>query len=151
MTHPAEQWRLLRTKADETTDDPDWVATNDPEAGSIDFVTEDAEIPPGPSSDGRPFTGVEVVCVGVTSGRAVQDPATMTLDLQLVEYFTRPVGVGGAEGLEPVLFQTPVVEDVPLNRKTYWPMNGGQFTIRITGDANDAVDNIEVWYRAISR
>lgn len=153
MTMAAEQWKLLRTKADETTDDPDWVATNDPEAGSIDFADVDARMPEGAGSDGRAYTGIEVVVVGVDSTRAVQDRASMTVDLQVVESFARTSEqLGGAIGLEAVLCDTAVVEDVPLQRKVYFPVNGStSFTVRVTGDTGDAVDGLEIWWRAVSR
>lgn len=156
MTMGAEQWRLLRTKTDETADDPDWVATNDREAGSIDFEDVNATMPEGAGANGRPYTGIEVVVVGVDASRAVQDRASMTVDLQLVLEFPRTSEqLGGAAGLEAVLCDQTVVEDVPLQRLTYFPINGAasfsSFTIRISGDVGDAVDGLEVWWRAVSR
>jgi len=152
MTMAAEQWRYLRTKTDETADDPDWVATNDIEAGGIDYVDIDARMPEGAGASGRPYTGIEVVVVGVDASRAVQDRASMTIDIQLVERFSRESEqLGGAIGLESVLCDSAVTEDVPLQRKVYFPLNGASsFTIRLLGDVGDAVDNLEVWWRAVS-
>jgi hypothetical protein len=154
MSHPATQWRLLRIKADETTDDPDYVATNDPEAGSIDFTDVDAVFPDGTSADGRPFTGIEVIVFGVDAAGAVMDRGSMTVDMQLLEYIPRSnpqLNGNRAATLEPVLAETEIEEDVPLHAKVYWPFNGGQFAIRLSNDANDGVDNLEVMWRAVSR
>lgn len=152
MVDRYEQWQMLRSKADETADDPDWVATNDGEAGSIDYVDIDGFMPPGQGYGGRPYTGIEIVLLGVDAARAVQDRGSMTMDVQLIEFFDRDREMlGGAPGLEGSFVETEVEEDVPLHAKVYFPFNGGNFTIRLTGDTNDNVDNVEVWWRAVSR
>lgn len=77
----------------------------------------------------------------------------MTLDLQLIEVVRRDLpGLGGSVGDDVAILDSAVVEDVPLQRVVYFPINGSErFTIRATGDANDAVDNLQIWWRAVSR
>lgn len=143
-----EQWSLLRTKEDETADDTDWVGTNATPDASIC-----AEFPSCSGQHGRAFTGVEVFMLGTTAARAPQARSSMTLDLQLIEVVRRDLpGLGGSVGDDVAILDSAVVEDVPLQRVVYFPINGSErFTIRATGDANDAVDNLQIWWRAVSR
>lgn len=143
------EWQYLRTKADETTDDPDWIATNDPEAGSIDFTSADYTTPP---NDGvQTFTDIEFVIWGTDANRAIQDPAAMTLTVELVQSISRTsVARGGAEGLEAGLADSAAITGVELSKLYRIPCNGGTWTIRITSDAGDAVDNLEVWFHLVT-
>lgn len=143
-----EQWSLLRTKLDETADDTDWVGTNVAPDASIS-----ASMPSCSSQIARPYTGIEVFCLGVDSARAPQARSTMTVDMTLIEVVTRAatlLGGGAADAVAVV--DSAVEDDVPLQRVVYFPINGtNRFTIRITGDTNDAVDGIEIWWRAVAR
>lgn len=148
-----EQWSLLRTKTDETTDDPDWAGLNDSPTEPVGGAAILAEVPSCVGQRGRPYTGVEVFVLGVTDARVPQDRSSMTVDLQIVEVVSRALpGLGGTVGDAVAVIDSALVEDVLLNRVVYFPINGAsQFTIRITGDASDAVDNLQVWWRAVSR
>jgi hypothetical protein len=148
-----EQWTLLRTKTDETTDDPDWAGLNDSPTEPVGGAAILAEMPSCSNQHGRPYTGVEVFVLGVTDARVPQDRTGMTVDLQLVEVISRALpGLGGAIGDAAAVVDSSAVADVLLNRVVYFPINGAsQFTIRITSDTNDAADNLQVWWRAVSR
>jgi hypothetical protein len=144
-------WHCLRTKADETTDDPDWVATNDPTAGSIDYADVSATVPSNAGGGQWPYTHIEFIIFGVDSARAIQDPATMTITVQLVVEIPRDIpSLGGAAGLEPGLADATALTGVELNKLARFPFSGGTFTLQITSDANDAVDNLEVWFHAVA-
>jgi hypothetical protein len=77
----------------------------------------------------------------------------MTVDLTLIEVVSRDLpGLAGTVAAAVAIVDSAVSEDVPLQRVVYFPLNGASlFTIRVTGDANDQVDNLQVWWRAVSR
>lgn len=154
MAAPAEQWRLLRIKSDETADDTDYVGTNTEPTAGVWPTGICATLPSGAGYEGRPYTGIEVCVLGTAdTTRAPQNGSTMTVDMTLIEVVERTgPALGGAVGLAAMIMQTAAVEDVPLQTKTYWPLNGSnRFTIRIDEDLGDVVDNLEVWWRAVAR
>jgi hypothetical protein len=143
-------WRLLRTKTDETADDTEYAALNDDPADAIcaDFPSHDGH-------RGHPYTGIEVVVIGITSAGVPVDRATQTVDLHFVEVFPRDrVGVGGTAGhaVAVVDSSTASTTSVPLNRKVYYELNGAEkFTVLITNDANEAVDSFQIWWKPVTR
>lgn len=145
MSAPAEQWKLLRTKADETVDDTDWVGTNVAPASAIC-----GQFPEGAGYEGRAYTGIEVVVLGVTDAGVPQARGTMTFDMTLIEVIERGVRAGVA--LDPIVCVSQSVAGIAVQAKTYWPLNGARrFSMFIANDTNDAVDNLEIWWRPVCR
>lgn len=153
MSAPAEKWRLLRIKTDETVDDTDYVGTNTlPDTRAYpDGIC--ANVPSGAGYEGRSYTGIEVIVQGATAARVPEARATMTVDLELIEIIPRnlPGLTGHATGLAPLIVTSAVLQDITLQTKVYINFNGGLFTIRITDDQADAVTDFEIWWRAASR
>lgn len=143
-----EQWSLLRTKTDETVDDDDWAGTPSTPSAAIC-----APMPSCVGQHGRPYTGIEVFALGVDASGVPQARSTMTVDLTLIEIVSRDLpGLSGTVAAAVAIVDSAVSEDVPLQRVVYFPLNGASlFTIRVTGDTNDAVDNLQIWWRAVSR
>lgn len=139
------QWQLLRSKTDETVDDTDWAGTNaTPTAGTT------ASFPRHDGQSGKPLTGVEVFVVGRDSAGALVNRSTMTVDLQLIEVATVYSATGQSSTI--VLDSSAAsTTAVPLNRPCYFEMNGGTFALRVTNDANEAVDSFDVYWKAVSR
>lgn len=150
---PFENWRLLRTKTDETTPDPDWVGTNAAPTEPVGGATITADSPTGTNEAGRAYTGVEIVVLGTNASRVPINRSTNTCDLTLVEIVTRTnVPYGGTVGDANLLCDTAFADNVPLQTKTYFPCNGATFTVRISDCAAIAgVDRLQVWWRAVSR
>jgi len=145
------KWRLLRTKLDETTDDPNWVGTHVVPDRSICATFEQF-----PSRGALPpYTGIEVVIGGVTATREPVQRGADTVVLTLIEAIPRDSPTtGGTPGDVPFVIDSEVREDVRLFRKEYFPIGGStQFTIRITGDAtfDGLVDRAELWWRPVTR
>lgn len=146
-------WRLMRTKTDETTDDPNWAGLNDvptePVGGAAIVVGS-----PTMMGEGNPMTTVMVVVLGVTAARVPVDRASGTVDLQVVEVIDRAnPNTGGTVGDAELVVDSAAVTGVPLNRPVLFELNGArQWTVRITNDASldAAVDRLQVWYRECS-
>jgi hypothetical protein len=144
------EWVLLRTKTDETTDDPAWLA-------AAIATPPDEEIcrmfSASHGHDGRALTGVEVCAVPVvsTTDRTQVAGGGGTIEHRLIEVVSRPDGstfhrgVGEADG-------TPVA--VPFNDTAYFPLNGSRrFTVEFTTDVSypGGSTALEVWVRAVTR
>lgn len=143
----------MRTKTDETTDDPDWAGLNDsptePVGGAAILVGA-----PSMMGEGNPMTTVMVVVLGTTAARVPVDRASGTVDLQIVEVVPRDEPLtGGTVGDAVLVVDSAAVTAVPLNRPVLFELNGArQWTVRITNDAALAgtVTQFEVWYRECS-
>lgn len=144
------EWMLLRTKEDPTTDDDLWMSTDIATPPDDDIC---AMFGASHGHDGRPLTGVEVLPIAITStSDSTQIAAgTGTIELRLVEVVERPDGstfhrsVGEDDG-------TPIA--VPLNDTCYFPLNGSRrFTVEATGDANYPMASaaLEFWVRSVTR
>lgn len=147
------EWFLLRTKTDETTDDPNWAGLNDnptEPVGDADITTW----APSVDQNGNPVTAIEVVVLGVTSARVPVDRASGTIDVQLVEVIPRDdTNLGGTVGDAVLVVDSAAVTGVPLNRPVLFEINGArQWTVRLTNDASldAAVDRLQVWARYAS-
>lgn len=136
-----DEWTLLRTKADETTPDADYVGTNTTPA-------DVATMPLAPSREVR-YSGIEVVVLGVDASRVPVDRSTNTCDVGIIHVINRSTPT---ETLDPLLSDPTPVADVPLQRPTYFATAGGAFGIRISNNAGIAgVAALEVWYRPVTR
>lgn len=151
MSCRIDQWRLLRTKADETTGDTNWAGQNDVPDESIC-----ASLQSGHTVRGMPVTGIEVVVVAITAATRVPvDRASGTVDLSLVEVIPRDVlALGGTPGDDELVCDTATVAGVALNRKVYFELNGAHlFTIRVTNGAAlpAGTNDLQIWWRGVSR
>lgn len=147
------EWTLLRTKTDETVDDPDWAGLNDvptEPVGGADITVA----APTMMGEGNPITTVAIVVLGTTAARVPVDRASGTVDLQLVEVIPRTDSIlGGTAGDAELVVDSAAITGVPLNRVVLADLNGArQWTVRITNDAALAgtVTQFQVWYRYCS-
>lgn len=151
----AGRWRLLRTKTDETADDPDWAGLNDSPTEPVGGATILVPMPPSVGANGLPLTGVEAVILATTAARVPVDRAAGTVDVQLVEVINRDdSAVGGTDGDAVLVVDSAVQAAVPLNRPVYLELNGATlWTVRITNDAALPVGTtqLQVWWRAVYR
>jgi hypothetical protein len=143
-------WALLRTKDDPTTNDDAWMAADIATPPDDEIC---AMFGPSHGHQGRAFTGVEVCAVPVTS-EAVRTQIAAgagTIEMRLIEVITRPDGstfhrsVGEADG-------SPIA--VPLNDTAYFPLNGSRkFTVEFSTDAAYPGGSaaLEVWVRSVTR
>ncbi len=148
MAERFEQWQLLRTKLDAAVEDDDWVGTNTPPADNF-F----APMPSGKTYDGRAYTGIEVRVVGCTAARVPVNRSTNTCDITCIDRVRRDrPPLGGTVGDAAVLGDTGPDEDVPLQTRTRFPLNGSsEFTIRISSNTGIAgVNRLQIWWRAVS-
>lgn len=146
------EWQLLRTKTDETTDDPDWAGLNNEPVEPVGSANIVASAWPWFGSHDFALTGVEVVVLATDANRLPIDRASGTVDLTLVEVSAR-VYDDPSISEDPLVMDTAVSAAVPLNRKVYFALNGGRWTLRITNDAALPVGTtqLEVWWRPVSR
>lgn len=146
------RWQYLRIKADETADDSFDAGTNTAPGASIS-----ASFPAQDGHDGIPYTGIECVVIGIDANGDPIARSTMTVDLQFVEQFTARIDDAshprdGEDVSRVVDCSSASTTAVPLNRKVYFELNGAErFSVRVTNDANEAVDAFEVWWRAVAR
>lgn len=152
MNH-AEEWRLLRIKTDENTNDVDWVTDNtEPDADTLCDT-----MPSGTNAEGKAYTGIEYVLIGTNDAGVIQSRTAtpMTFSVSLIEVFSRSdPNRGGTVGFADAIVDSDVHLLVPLQGVDYFDINGGrQFTIRLFDDANDvaAVERVEIWWRAVAR
>lgn len=151
MSERTHRWRLLRTKTDETADDPDWAGTNtsptEPIGGADILVPATEEDPESHVS----MTAVEIVVLAVTAARVPVNRGTGTVDVQIVQVIPRDrPQLGGTPGDAVLVVDSAAVAAVPLNRPVTFALNGSQqWTVRLTNDATlpGATDRLEVWYR----
>ena len=151
----AGEWRLLRTKTDETADDPNWAGENDvptEPVGNADIVVP---MPASVGANGLPLAGVEVVVLGTTAARVPVDRGSGTVDIQLVEVISREnPQFGGTSGDDELVVDSLAVTAVPLNRPVYFELSGARgWTVRLTNDVALAgtVTQLQVWWRAVYR
>lgn len=139
------KWQVLRDKTDETVDDTDWAGTNTAPADSICAIFE-------PIAGGglAPYTGVEVAVIGLDGSNVAVNRSTMTVDIAIVEV-AEAVSSTGATTSYVIDSSSASTTAVPLNRPCYFEMNGGKFTVRLTNDANEAVDTWRVIWRPVTR
>jgi hypothetical protein len=148
MVNATPSWRLHKIKTDETADDTDYVGTMVAPAENIC-----SKVGAILGNNPHPVTGIEIILLGATSAGVLQVPATMTVDLQVVGVFSRDLpSRGGTPGYADAPFAMQTEDDLGLGEVIYFPLNGAErFHVRIFADANDAVDNIEVWWRPVYR
>lgn len=143
-------WLLLRTKDDETTDDPAWMAADIATPPDDEIC---AAFGRSNGHGGPAFTGVEVLAIPVVSAadRTQVAAGAGTIEMQLVEVVRRPDGstfhrsVGEDDG-------SPIA--VPMNDTAYFPINGSrQFTVRFATDVSypGGSGALEVWVRSVTR
>lgn len=141
-------FRLHRVKSDETADDTDYIATaTAPDAedcSSVGAIT---------GYNKHPVTGIEILVIGVTDAGVPQATSAMTIDLQVVGAFTRSnPATGGTKGRADGVFRLQTEDDLNLHDVLYYPLNGAErFFVRVLGDTGDDVDNLEIWWRPVSR
>ena len=133
------EWKELRVKTDETVDDTDWAGTNAAPDSSIR-----GQFPRHDGHSGKPYTGIECIVYGRAAGVLV-NRSNMTVDMALVATYD----VAGVTYVADT--SSAATTAVPLNRLTYFDFNGGDFTIRLTNDANEAVDEFVIHWRAVTR
>ena len=144
------EWMLLRTKDDPTTNDPAWMVADiaDPPDDDICGMFGASH-----GHEGRALTGIEVLPIAVVSvaDRTQVTAGTGTIELRLIEVVERPDGstfhrsVGEEDG-------TPIA--VPLNDTCYFPVNGSRrFTVEASTDANYPGGSaaLEMWVRSVTR
>lgn len=134
-------WRVLRVKTDETVDDTDWAGTNTAPAANICGT-----FPQHDGHKGKPYTGIEAIVYGRTTAGALVNRSTMTVDMQFVEVYE----LAGVTYVADCSVASTTA--VPLNRKVYFELNGAElFTIRLTNDANEAVDEFVIHWKPVTR
>lgn len=150
----AGRWRLLRTKTDEGTDDPDWAGLNDSPTEPVGGADILEPMPPHVGANGMPLSGVEVVVLGTDANRVPVDRGAGTIGIQIVEVISRDdPAVGGTDGDAVLVVDSAVQAAVPLNRPTFFELNGATlWTVRLSTDAGFAgIDRLQVWWRAVYR
>lgn len=136
-------YRLHRVKTDETVDDTDYlgdaVAPDEADCAKIGVAIGNSK---------HPVSGIDILIIGTDDAGVILDPGTMTVDIEVIGAFTRSnPRTGGTPGRADGVFALQTEDDASIGKPIYYPLCGAErFFVRVLGDANDAVDRLEIWW-----